>query len=337
MVELIQEARSAGARLVPACETAELPLRTYRRWVSQGKVREDQRPLVVKESPAHKLSDEEEQLIIEVCNSEKFKDRPPTQIVPSLLDEGIFIASESTFYRVLAKHKQNRHRGRAKVRTKPKVPETFVAEGPNELWSWDISYLPTKVKGMFYYLYMVMDIFSRKVVGFEVHDRECGELAAELMQRCTLAEKPSGGFVLHSDNGAPMKSLTLQAKLVDLDILQSFSRPRVSNDNPYSESLFRTVKYCPEWPPNGFSSVEEAREWVLRFVRFYNQEHKHSKIDYVTPEQRHNGEHIEILARRKAVLEAHKAKHPARWSSKTRQCEPVATVALNPVRTKKVA
>ena len=188
------------------------------------------------------------------------------------------------------------HRGKAKTRRANNKPTSHTATKANEVWSWDISYLPTTVIGLHYYLYMIEDIYSRKIVGWEVHTKETGEQAAELLERSIWLEKcRKQNLVLHSDNGAPMKSLTMQAKMHDLGVISSGTRPRVSNDNPYSESLFRTVKYCPRWPSEGFNSLDGARKWVKGFVYWYNNEHRHSRIKFVTPNQRHQGLDIEIL------------------------------------------
>lgn len=308
-----------------------ISIRTLQRWEVGSSIKPDGRPGATRPKPKNTLSDTEREAIIEVCNQPQYASLSPVQIVPRLADGGIFIASESSFYRVLKDEGQLTHRGRSQAPRKVAMPTTHIATGPNQLWSWDISYCPTHVRGQFFYLYMVIDIYSRKVVGWEVHDRECGELAAALIQRTVLKEqcfhKP---LVLHSDNGAPMKSVTLQQKLYDLNITPSHSRPRVSNDNPYSESLFRTLKYCPQWPRNGFSSLEESRSWVTEFVRWYNNEHRHSRIKFVTPAQRHRGEDAEILDRRNRVYAEAKSKNPERWSGQTRNWDPINSVALNP-------
>ena len=225
------------------------------------------------------------------------------------------------------------HRGKAKAKQERRAVTTHIEEAANEVWSWDISYLPSQVRGRFFYLYLIMDIFSRKIVGWEVHPHEGGGEAATLIQRAVIAEscfrKP---LVLHSDNGSPMKSQTMQTKLYDLGIIQSHSRPRVSNDNPYSESLFRTLKYCPQWPSQGFESVMTAREWVSKFTHWYNEEHRHSRIRFVTPMQRHQGEDASILAKREEVYAHAKEKHPNRWSGQTRNWKAVGRVTLNPER-----
>lgn len=180
--------------------------------------------------------------------------------------------------------------------------------------------------------YMFEDLCSRKIVGYEVHDAECGQHAADLLQRCKLREQClHQPLILHSDNGAPMKAYTMKAKFEELGVLPSYSRPRVSNDNAFIESLFRVLKYRPQWPSSGFATLDEARAWVDHFVRWYNTEHRHSKINFVTPAQRHQGKDKTLLAQRKTVLEQAKQANPARWGSRpTRNCQPVGPVTLNP-------
>ena len=333
LVEWIKEAVAAGARKLPACEQVGISLRTLQRWTHDGAVKEDLRPLAERTAPANKLSEEEREEILKTCNEEAYASLPPSQIVPRLADKGAYLASESSFYRILRDANQLHHRGRSKTRQKRRPPTTHVAMAPNEVWSWDISYLPSRVRGQFFYLYLILDIFSRKIVGWEVHEREGGEEAAALIQRSVLAEhcfrKP---LVLHADNGSPMKSQTMQTKLYDLGIVPSHSRPRVSNDNPYSESLFRTLKYCPQWPSQGFETVEEARKWVGEFVYWYNEEHHHSQIRFVTPGIRHRGEDKAILSKRDQVYAQAKERNPSRWSGQTRNWTPIDTVALNPQR-----
>lgn len=179
---------------------------------------------------------------------------------------------------------------------------------------------------------MFEELYSRKIVGYEVHEAESGEYAAQLLQRSQLREKClHKPLVLHSDNGAPMKAQIMKAKLEELGVLPSYSRPRVSNDNAFAESLFRVLKYRPHWPSHGFKSLDEARLWVDRFVRWYNTEHRHSKLRFVTPEQRHNGEDAVLLEQRKRVLEKAKQSIPSRWGKRpVRNCEPVGPTTLNP-------
>ena len=331
MVEWITEAVEAGARKEQASEELGVSIRTIQRWVEGDKVKEDQRPVIARPEPSNKLTDTERSDILAVCNQPEYASVPPSQIVPRLADKGQYLASESSFYRILKAAGQLNHRGRSKDAKPSKLPTTHIATGANQVWSWDISYLPANVRGMFYYLYLIEDIYSRKIVGWEVHGSETGELAAELMQRAVIAEqcfrKP---LVLHSDNGSPMKSYTLQSKLVDLGITPSHSRPRVSNDNAFSESLFRTLKYCPQWPSQGFASLEIARDWVKDFVHWYNNEHRHSRIKFVTPAQRHRGEDKSILEKRDNIYRLAKSKFPERWSGNTRDWNPIGSVALNP-------
>ena len=331
IIELIHEAAANGARLTVACEEAGVSLRTYRRWYRDGEIQADLRSEAQRPEPLNKLSDDEQQAIVNIANEPEHASLPPSQIVPILLDQGLYFGSVSSFYRVLTAFKQLNHRGRSRVRKKVTKPTSYTAYGPNEVWSWDITYLASTVRGQFYYLYLFEDIFSRKIVGYEVHEKECGERAAELIQRCMLREQClNTPLVLHSDNGAPMKAQTMKVKLEELGVLPSYSRPRVSNDNPYSEALFRTLKYRPEWPSSGFCSLSNARDWVENFCNWYNNIHRHSKINFVTPAQRHTGQDQEILMKRKEVLEAAKKARPDRWSKGVRNCDPVGPVSLNP-------
>ncbi len=279
----------------------------------------------------NKLSPTEVNAVLEVCNTPEMAHLPPSQIVPRLADQGVYLASEASFYRILKKHNQASKRGRARVGSKKKLPTSYTATAPNQVWSWDISYLPTRTKGMYFYLYLFEDIFSRKAVGAEVYPEETGELASELIQRAVMVEgcckKP---LVLHSDNGAPMKSSTLLAKLYELGITPSRGRPRVSNDNPYSESLFRTLKYCPQWPNKGFADIDEARLWVAEFIGWYNNEHRHSRISFVTPSQRHQGKDEAILKNRILVYTKAKETNPLRWSRGIRKWTYIKGVELNP-------
>ena len=293
----------------------------------------DQRSSAKRPSLSNKLSEEEVQRILAVCNQPEYANLPPSQIVPCLLDKGLYHASESSFYRILRNAKQLNHRGRAKAPKKSAKPTSFKAEKPNQVWSWDITYLGSRIKGQFYYLYLFEDIYSRKIVGYEVHEKEDGKLASQLLQRCILKEQcfhTEPRLVLHSDNGAPMKSQTLKAKMEELGIMSSYSRPRVSNDNPYSEALFRTLKYRGNWPSSGFDSLDGARDWVEHFVGWYNHEHKHSQLNFVSPAERHAGRDKVILQARREVLEKARKANPKRWSGGVRNCTPIGAVMLNP-------
>lgn len=255
----------------------------------------------------------------------------PKQLVPALADEGLYLASESTMYRL------RKRLGLRPSSTSPKrthVTRASVmhrATGPNQVWSWDITYLPTTVRGRFLYLYLIMDVWSRRIVGWDVFERESAHHAAELFARvCGKAGIDPTGLVLHSDNGGPMRGSTMIATLQWLGVVPSFSRPHVSNDNPYSEALFRTLKYVAMYPKLPFADADTARRWVERFAAWYNAEHRHSAIRYVTPNERHAGRDGAILARRDEVYTRARAANPERWSRSTRNWAPVGEVILHP-------
>ena len=331
---MIREAQVAGCRLGLACAELGLSLRTFQRWVQEGDdaVVADSRTTNVRPAPPNKLSEAERTAVLTVLNSEQFASSPPSQIVPTLLDQGVYLASESTMYRLLKQAQQQHHRGRAK-KPSSRVATTHCATGPNQVWCWDITWMPAAVKGTYYYWFMILDVFSRKIVGHEVHVSESAELASMLMQRTGLAEGLAGRpLVLHSDNGSSMKGATMLAMLEQLGVAASFSRPRVSNDNAYAESLFRTCKYRPNYPNKPFASLEEAQAWTLQFVRWYNLVHKHSGLKFITPAQRHAGQSAAILRRREQIYADAKAAHPERWSGQTRNWELKDEVWLNPER-----
>lgn len=331
-VELIQEANQNGARLALACKELNISVRTYERWVSEGGVKEDGRPLANRPEPKNKLTNEEKEEILEVVKKEEFANLPPSQIVPKLADQKIYIASESSFYRVLREQNMQHHRGRSKKPEK-RIPESHIAIAPNQVWTWDITWLKGPVKGLFYRLYMIIDLFSRKIVAWEIWETEEAQYAEELIKKAVVSEKIQGRpLVLHSDNGSPMKAATFQALLEKLGIQSSYSRPRVSNDNSYSEAIFRTLKYRPEYPYKGFKTLEEARKWSFKFVHWYNCVHLHSGINFVTPEQCHTGVYIDVLKNRNEVYEQAKQRHPERWSRSTRDWSAHTHVALNPMK-----
>jgi transposase InsO family protein len=270
--------------------------------------------------------------VLETVNSPEYRDLSPKQIVPRLADAGTYLASESTVYRLLRECGLHAHRERSRPPTHSR-PREHEADGANQVWSWDITYLPSAVRGQFFYLYMVEDVWSRKVVGWEVHREESMDLAARLFSRiCAELGIDPRGLVLHADNGGPMKGSTMLATLQRLSVVASFSRPHVSDDNPYSEALFRTLKYRPEYPRGPFATLEAARAWVEGFVAWYNTEHLHSAIRFVTPDDRHYGREDAILSHRKLVYERARRKNPHRWSGATRDWNPIETVVLNPTR-----
>jgi putative transposase len=332
----IAQAVASGARLAPACSLAGIDPRTVQRWRSgDGLTHGDRRPGAIRPTPAHALSEAERARIVAVANEPRFADTPPARIVPALTDEGVYLASESSFHRVLRAHGQMNRRGRARPPRASRPPTTHVATAPGEVWCWDVTFLPCHVQGLWFYLYMILDLYSRKIVGFAVHETDNANHAAHLAKRTALSEcvdaipvKP----VLHGDNGATLKATTVLAMLHWLGIKPSYSRPRVSDDNAYAEALFRTAKYRPEFPARGFADLDAAREWAARFVQWYNHDHRHSGIRYVTPAQRHAGQDGPMLAARHALYQQARANNPRRWTRQTRNWTQVAAVTLNPER-----
>lgn len=308
----------------------EIDFKTYLSWKNST---EDKRkgPLIV---PKNKLSKEEKDEVIKVATSTEYIDESPWIIVAKLADKGRYIASESSFYKILKEMKMLEHRGKSKP-AKHSRPAPLIASGPNEIWSWDITYLKTLVRGQFYYVYLMIDIFSRKIVGFDVHEEESMIHSSVLMEKlCENEGVKKDQLVLHSDNGGPMKGATILATLEKLGVATSFSRPRVSNDNPYSESLFKTLKYCPKYPDR-FIDLAEAKQWMIMFIDWYNN-HQHSGIKFVTPNERHLGLDIEILNNRKKVYLKAKERHPERWGNrKTRNWDREEKVYLNCLQKKK--
>lgn len=332
----IDVAHAAGARLKSACETAGIEVRTLQRWKAHdGLVRGDGRPQAVRAIPSHALSEAERAQVLAVANEPRFASVPPARIVPMLADEGIYLASESTFSRVLKAHGQIAHRGRAKAPKAVRPPTTHIATEPRQVWCWDMTYLPAQVMGRWFYLYLILDLYSRKIIGWEVHASDDSDHAAHLVRRTALAEgiavlktKP----VLHGDNGATLKATTVLAMLNWLGVKPSYSRPRVSDDNAFSEALFRTAKYRPEFPTKGFEQLDDARAWAVGFVHWYNVDHHHSGIRYVSPAERHDGRDVAILAARHALYLKARDLNPARWSGNTRNWSHIGVVTLNPER-----
>jgi transposase InsO family protein len=329
-IQLIDEAVAAGARVHMACGVLGISSRTLRRWRKAGSL-VDGRKGAARECP-HALTVAEKEQIVELCNHEEFRSLPPSQIVPRLAERGIYLASEASFYRVLREYDQNHRRGRSDPPRTVTKPKAWAATAPNQVWSWDITYLPAAIRGQFYRLYLVLDVYSRMIVGWEVHHEELASHASELISKACLRHHiAKDQLVLHADNGSPMKGATMLATLQKLGVVPSFSRPSVSNDNPYSEAAFRTLKYTPAYPNKPFVDIEAARQWVQHFVDWYNTEHRHSGIRFVTPAQRHEGRDKAILEARAATYEAAKERTPGRWNGRgIRNWTPPGTVWLNP-------
>ena len=332
----IDEAVAAGARQSRACDVIGLDPRTLQRWRAQD-IGDDGRAGPM-HPPQNKLSAQERAEVLEIANAPEYRNLSPQQIVPLLATKGIFVASESTFYRILREAKQLAHRAPSRPATKRHRPDAYVATGPNQVWSWDITYVRGPLRGAFFYLYVAIDVWSRKLVAWTLETSESADHAQAMWAAAFEREGVRRDqLVIHSDNGSPMKAATLLAFLQGVGVAQSFSRPSVSNDNPYSESLFRTVKYRPEYPRKPFESVEAARQWMTWFVGWYNTEHLHSAIGFVTPEDRHTGRDEAILTARQQTYEDARRRHPERWARNTRNWERVTMVKLNPEKGKVAA
>lgn len=330
-MQVIGEALINGSRHAIACGDVGIDVKTFKRWRTEI---QDKRkgPMT---APGNKLTEEEVSAIIRISTSKDYMDLPPTQIVPALADEGIYIASESSFYKILKLHQLLNHRGKSKPRNNHR-PLPLVATAPNQIYSWDITYVKSPISGMFYYLYMFMDIYSRKIMGFNIHECESMDYSSKLIEEICIQEKIfKDQLILHSDNGGAMKGATMLATLQKLGVVPSFSRPKVSDDNPYSESLFKTLKYCPEYPSRPFGSIESAIGWVQKFVSWYNNIHLHSGIKFVTPSSRHEGRDGAILENRKAVYQKAKIKTPNRWSGGIRNWDKIEKVYLNHLQEEK--
>lgn len=327
---LINEAVMAGARRSECCKVLEFSVRTLQRWEKNPDLG-DQRRGPLTDSAKQLTSDERDQVIV-IANSVEYRDLPPSQIVPKLADKGIYVASESSFYRILKKAAFDAHRLNSRPRSHVR-PLAVVATSPNKVWSWDITYLKAPIRGQYFFLYLIMDVFSRMIVGYEVYNCESAEYASALIADATRRQNiGQNQLTLHSDNGGPMKGATMLSTLQRLGVVPSFSRPKVSDDNPFSESLFKTLKYRPSYPDGSFASIEEARIWVERFVTWYNNEHQHSEISFVTPASKHNGEDLTILLKRSQLYELARAKNPQRWSKEVRKWTQVTEVQLNPTK-----
>ncbi len=334
VIQLIDDACKSDTRKRKACEILNISVRTLERWEKENGT-EDRRKMITR-IPANKLTKEQREMVITTANNVVYRDLPPCKIVPLLADQGCYIASESTFYRILRAKDQLLHRQTSR-QAKHNRPEAYVASSPNQVWTWDINYLPTQVAGLYYYLYMIVDIYSRKIVGFSVHEQELSGLAADLITQACIDEKVSPNqVILHFDNGSPMKGATMLVTLEKLGVVPLFSRPSVSDDSPYSEALFRTVKYHPTFPMlDKFANIQASRVWCEKFVAWYNNEHLHSALKFITPQQRHNNVDKSIMIKRDAVYKLAKKQNPERWSGNTRNWVLPTTVLLNPNRKNK--
>jgi len=307
-----------------ACEALNVPRsRVYRE--RQPKAEVPPRP-----TPAHALSDSERAIVRDMLNSERFMDLPPRQVYAALLDEGRYLCHWRTMYRILSAHDEVRERRRLRRHPVYKKPE-LLATAPNQVWSWDITYLRGEAKWVHYPLYTVLDIFSRYVVGWMIAEVESSELAKQLIAETALKQGIlPDQLTLHADNGSPMKGKPLSQLLLDLGITRSHSRPHTSDDNPFSEAQFKTMKYHPDYPAR-FGSIDHARQWTREFFGWYNDDFYHSGLNLLTPASVHYGEAEAVQQQRQSVMVAAYAAHPARFSRGVTQVKGApAAVWINP-------
>ena len=300
---ILSHQESLGIR--PLCEALSEPRSSWYRSLKPHPV-----VSLTPRSP-RRLTDTEELRVLDTLNSERFQDMAPGEVHATLLDEGVYLCSERTMYRILSKRGQNviRRQSAPRIYAKPEL----LATQPNELWSWDITKLRGPVKWIYFYLYKVLDVFSRYVVGWMVATRESADLAKDLItEACRKQEILPGTLTIHADNGGPMKAHTFAQLLTDLGVAKSNSRPSVSNDNPFSESAFKTLKYRPGYPER-FGSIEDARSFCREFFTWYNTEHRHSGIAILTPENVHYHTHQDVLNARSFTLVKAFQLHPERF------------------------
>lgn len=312
--------------IAPACRALGVSRATYyRRRPSSAPAAQQPRP-----TPPRALKPEERATVLEVLDSERFVDSSPAEVVATLLEEGTYLCSERTMYRVLAARAPVRERRNQLVHPKHAKPE-LVATRPNEVWSWDITKLLGPKKWTYYYLYVVLDVFSRLVVGWMVADRENSSLAVHLIaESCSKHDVQPNVLTLHSDRGAPMTSKCTAQLLADLGVIRSLSRPRVSDDNPFSEACFKTLKYAPSFPGR-FDDIDHAQRFCRGFFPWYNAEHHHGGLAMLTPETVHYGTVDQVLAKRQAALDAAWQAHPERFPNGPPTAKaPPSAVYINP-------
>jgi putative transposase len=309
---------------VAACRALGVPRATlYRRMQPAA-------PSRVRPTPERALNAVERQVVLDHLHSVRFRDKAPVEVYATLLDEGIYLCSIRTMHRILAQHGELKERRNQLRHPQYKKPE-LLAAGPNQVWSWDITKLLGPVKWTYFHLYVILDIFSRNVVGWMVAERETAELAKRLIAAtCEKQGIEPGTLTIHADRGTSMTSKPVALMLADLGVTKTHSRPHVSDDNPYSESQFKTLKYCPEFPDR-FGSIQDARVFCMRFFRWYNQEHHHSGIALLTPDMLHYGMAPMVIEQRQKVLDQAYARNPERFPHARPKHPPQPTaVWINP-------
>ncbi len=306
---------AAKVNVLRACTALAIPRSAFYRWKRRRIFRMRTKRCV---SPPLALSTAEEQTVLDTLHDDRFVDLAPPQVYAALLDEGSYLCSVRTMYRILERHQEVKER-RNQLRRPQYVKPELLAERPNEVWSWDITKLKGPVKWTYFYLYVILDIFSRYVVGWMIAYRELASLAKKLIEEtCEKQSIEEEQLTIHADRGSSMTSKAVALLLADLGVTKSHSRPYVSNDNPYSESQFKTMKYQPEFPER-FGSIEDARSFCLPFFSWYNTEHYHSGLGYLTPEDVHYGRAEQIIKERQAVLQTAYIQHPERFKGRVPQ------------------
>ena len=291
-----------------ACRVLSVP----RSRVYRARQPPQERPALPRPAPRRALSLDEQALVRDVLNSDRFQDAAPRQVYATLLDEGTYLCSWRTMYRILDTHAEVRER-RDQLRHPAYTKPELLATTPNQLWSWDITKLKGPAAWTYYYAYVILDVYSRCIVGWMVMEGESAHLAEELIAQTCAKEGIEGEtLTLHADRGSAMTSKTVALLLADLGVTKTHSRPHVSNDNPYSEAQFKTLKYRPSYPEQ-FGSLVDARVWMRSFVAWYNEEHRHSGIGLLTPAMVHRGQAVGVLAARQEVMESAYAAHPERF------------------------
>jgi putative transposase len=326
---LVEQAMADGARLASACRLLGISVRTVQRWHKPA-LAEDRR-LAARRRPANRLTDQERGLVLELMQSPVFAGLTPRQIVPKLADQGIYVASESTMYRLL-RSQRGAHRPR-QVRARHRSGDERRVSAPNQIWSWDITCLHGPARGASLYLYMLMDVFSRRIMGWRIHREERAEHAARFVRSvCADNHIAPTGLVLHSDNGRPMKGTMMLHTLRQLGIVPSFGRPQVSNDNPHVEALFSFLKRHKDYPSHAFASLKTAQDWMALFVNWYNGEHLHGSLCFVSPNDKYFGRDTSVLARRRSVYNLARIQAPVRWRAGPRcwSCPPLPRVRIWP-------
>lgn len=325
-MDLVEDLAEPGVSVVAACAALGVSRATLYRATAPSAP-----PTVWERAPSpRRLSDEERQAIVDVMHTPEFGDQPPMEVFAKLLSRGVYLASIRTIYRVLAELGESNER-RNQRRPRPHVKPSLTATAPNQVWTWDITKLATLERGIFLHAYVIIDLFSRYVVGWMVAAKECKHLATQLFADAVARHGVEPGLIVHSDRGSAMKSDTLAQLLATLGVSQSFSRPHVSDDNPYSEAHFKTLKYQPDYPGR-FSGVLHARGWLEPFFGWHNDDHQHSGLALFTPAEVFFGRVATVHRVRQEALDAQYSLHPERFpNGPPRAALPPAKVHINPL------